>query len=303
MRFKGLFSTFFVSFFWVLPAQAQEENLTLEYRTGFSAYSQNVLRLRHFDIILVPGFLSDTVIAAGRHPWINRLGLGHYFDDQLRWFRDNRIHALRVKIESEETPHHNAQIIRNQIQKAKRDVILITHSKGSVDALHALIEYPELQKKVRGWVSLQGGFGGSPIADWVDQGVCGNCAGWLLKKMGGTRDSLKSLREIPSRLYLEGNADEIAALTKKVPILSFGSWINRQPWRLNTLLFLTRNLMLEMGIKNDGLVPVQNTILPGSKIVLVGEVDHADPVMKSWVSHFDRLKMTRALCSIILKRI
>ncbi|MBN8554951.1 MAG: hypothetical protein J0L93_05860 [Deltaproteobacteria bacterium] len=304
MNFRALFYFILISFLTPIYSQAQEENLSAEYREGFSAYARNVLRLKHFDIILVPGFLSDTVIATGRHPLLNRLGLGHYFDDQLRWFHENKVHAIRTKIESEEIPDVNAQFIRGQIEKAKRPVILITHSKGSVDALHSLIQYPELQKKVKGWISLQGGFGGSPVADWIDDSAClGKCAGWLLKRMGGTRESLKSLRESDSKVYLQANADEIASFQKRIPVISFGSWIDRQPWRLNTLLFLTRNAMLEDGIKNDGLVPVSNTVLPGSKIVQIPDVDHADPVMKSWVRHFDRVKMTQALCSMLLKRI
>ena len=67
----------------------------------------------------------------------------------------------------------NAVIIRDAIRAMPADarIILVTHSKGTVDSLMALSEYPDLADKVVALVSVAGAVNGSPLADIVPNWV------------------------------------------------------------------------------------------------------------------------------------
>ena len=69
----------------------------------------------------------------------------------------------------------NAAIIRDAIEALPRTsrIVLVTHSKGTVDSLTALAEWPDLADRVVALVSVAGAVNGSPLADvvpdWVAQ--------------------------------------------------------------------------------------------------------------------------------------
>ncbi|MGP1609866.1 MAG: hypothetical protein ACTS5G_04090, partial [Burkholderiales bacterium] len=82
----------------------------------------NVLR-RH-QVLLVPGYFSNLDPA--------------YFTEQLRWLASIGVNREKVAIEPGQGVATNAKIVAAAIRKSQRPVILVTHSKGSVDALEAL---------------------------------------------------------------------------------------------------------------------------------------------------------------------
>ena len=67
----------------------------------------------------------------------------------------------------------NADIIRDAIgaMADSARIVLVTHSKGTVDALLALATYPELAGQVVALVSVAGAVNGSPLADTVPDWV------------------------------------------------------------------------------------------------------------------------------------
>jgi len=69
---------------------------------------------------------------------------------------------------------NNARQIRDHIialppQEKNRPIILMGHSKGTVDILQAVVTYPEVRDRVVAVVSVAGAVGGSPLADNAKQ--------------------------------------------------------------------------------------------------------------------------------------
>jgi hypothetical protein len=259
-------------------------------RTYLNAYSDDcafgaahIKTLRNYQVLLVPGYLSD----------LNPT----YFADQLRWLAAIGVEHKKAAVASGQSIEINGTIIAKAIRDSAKPVILITHSKGSVDALEALLIEPSLRKKVSGWISLQGPFLGSPIADKLLDGSLLNpiIATVILGFFGGTRESAHGLTTVVSRAYYRERATAIGHLVRGVPVLALASAIDAAPnVPANTALEMPYELMARDNIRNDGLVPLDAAVLPGMDFIKLSGLDHIAPVMPAQ-QRFDRVRMTQAL--------
>ena len=266
---------------------------TQEYQ---DAYDRNcdlgtadIRALRKYRVLLVPGYL------VGDQP--------DYFADQLAWLRSMNVESEKVSIKAGQSIAINGPIVASAIRKSAKPVILITHSKGSIDTLEALRVEVALRTKVRAWISLQGVFFGSPIADMLlDENVISPAvSNLILGFLGGTRESAEGLtmRTAVAR-YRKFEATN-TRIVREVPSVAFVSDIDRtQGARNSTLLEFSYDLMRREGIPNDGLVPVTSAVLPGMDFVKVLGVDHIAPVMPT-PRGFDRVRMTRALLTLMIR--
>jgi hypothetical protein len=248
---------------------------------AFGAAHVEVLR-RH-KVLLVPGYFGNL------HPT--------YFADQLRWLASIGVERKKVAVRSRQSVAINAPIVAAAIRDSARPVILITHSKGSVDALEALRAEPSLRTKVKGWVSLQGVFFGSPVADMLLDGSLLDpmVSTLILEFFGGTKESAQGLTTGASLAYYRDHATAIGRLVREVPAIAFASALEGAPGAgTKTLLEIPRELMWRQGIRSDGLVPIDAAVLPGMDFVKVSGVDHIAPVMPA-LQHFNRVRMTKAL--------
>lgn len=239
--------------------------------------------LRGHKVLLVSGYFGDVDPA--------------YFADQLRWLASLGVERERIAVRSRQSVAVNAPIVAAAIRNSAKPVLLVTHSKGSVDALEALRAEPPLRAKVKAWISLQGTFLGSPVADWLLDGSLLDplVAIAILEFLGGSKASAQSLTTTASRAYYREHAAAIDALLREVPALAFASALDSAPGaRGRTLLEIPRQLMSSKGIPGDGLVPPGAAILPGMDYVEVTGVDHIAPVMPA-MEPFDRVRMTKAL--------
>ncbi len=259
-------------------------------RAYLSAYNDScafgaahVRSLRAYKVLLVPGYLGDL------YP--------DYFSDQLRWLAAIGVEREKLPVHSGQSVSVNGPIIAAAIAQSAKPVILITHSKGSMDALEALLSDTQARRKVRGWLSLQGAFFGSPVADKLLDGSMLNplVATLILGFFGGTQESAQGLTTGAARAYYRSHAAGIAALLREVPALAFASAVGAtredQP---STTLEIPHELMAREGIRNDGLVPLDSALLPGMDYVKVSGVDHIATVMPAR-RPFNRVRMTQAL--------
>lgn len=253
------------------------------YRRDCAFDAVHAAVLRRHKVLLVSGYFGDVDPA--------------YFADQLRWLASLGVERERVAVRSRQSPAINAPIVAAAIRASAKPVLLITHSKGSVDTLEALRADPSLRAKVKGWISLQGAFLGTPLADWLLDGslIDPVAAIVILQFLGGTSESAQGLTTTASRAWYREHAAEIDALLKEVPAVAFASALEGTPGaRARTLLEIPRALMSRQGIASDGLVPVDAEVLPGMDFVKVAGVDHIAPVMPA-LEPFDRVHMTKAL--------
>lgn len=245
--------------------------------------------LHRHNVLFVPGYL------AGRNP--------AYFAEQIDWLHSIDVQSTKVAIRAGQSIAINGSIIAAAIRNSTKPVILITHSKGSVDALEALRTAPALQARVRAWISLQGAFFGSPVANILLDGTLLNpvISDTILGFLGGTRQSAEDLTTNTALAYYRKHRIGISTVVRKVRSIAFASDLDGMgAARTNTLLEIPHELMRREGIPNDGLVPVDSAVLPGMDFVKVSGVDHIAPVMPA-LQHFDRIRMTKILLSLVLR--
>ena len=252
---------------------------------AFGVAQMNVLR-RH-KVLLVPGYFSDLDPA--------------YFSDQSQWLTANAVDHQKVPVKSRQSITINSSIIATAIRDSSKPVILITHSKGSVDTLDALRTETVLRKKVKGWISLQGTFFGSPVADMLLDEARLNplVVSLILQYFGGTREAARNLTTASALAYYGDNRAAIDAVVRAVPAIGFASAVDGAGGsQTRTSLEIPLELMRRQGIRSDGLVPLDAAILPGMAFVKVSGVDHIAPVLKA-LQRFDRVRMTKALLLLL----
>ncbi len=253
------------------------------WRSDCAFGAVQVEKLRRYKVLLVPGYFSDIDPA--------------YFADQLRWLALIGVDHQRVAVKSRQSMAINAPIIARAMRLSMKPVILISHSKGSVDVLEALRTEPALRSKVQGWVSLQGAFFGSPVADMLldDTKLNPLLATMVLGILGGSRESALGLTTAAARAYYRDNRAVIDEIVREVPAVAFASALDGAAGsQTKTTLEIPYQLMWREGIRNDGLVPLEAAVLPGMDFVQVSGVDHVAPVMPAMM-RFDRVRMTKAL--------
>jgi len=257
------------------------------YRSDCAFGAAHAEVLKRHKVLLVPGYFSD----------LNPL----YFSDQLQWLAANGVEHLKVPVKSRQSVEINSPIIATAIRDAAKPVILITHSKGSVDTLDALLAESSLKTKVRGWISLQGTFFGSPVADMLLDETRLNplITLLILENLGGTRDSARSLTTGASHAYYRDHKPAIEQLVREVSGIAFASAVDGpSDGQARTRLEIPLELMRLQGIRSDGLVPLDAAVLPGMAFVKISGVDHIAPVAPA-VQRFDRVRMTKALLLLL----
>ncbi len=266
-----------------LAAVDQTRTYSDAYRSSCAFGIAHMEVLRRHKVLLVPGYFGDF------DP--------NYFADQLQWLASMGVEREKVAVKSRQSVLINAPIIATAIRDSIRPVILITHSKGSVDTLEALRAEPSLRTKVKGWISLQGAFFGSPVADMLLDGsqLDPLVAILILGYFGSTKESAQGLTTGASLAYYRNHKAMIDQVVREVPAIAFASALDTVPGtRPNTTLEIPRELMARRGIRSDGLVPLDAAVLPGMDFVKVSGVDHIAPVMPA-LQRLDRVRMTKAL--------
>jgi len=125
--------------------------------------------------------------------------------------------SVSEAFDTSQSVEHNAAAILRLLRKTKKKVIIVSHSKGGLDTLAALLAAPELwNRTVIGWVALQAPFHGSPVADPTFSAA----NDFLLEALGGNGQSADDLKTETRAPYMEANAERIAALTASIPVIS-----------------------------------------------------------------------------------
>jgi hypothetical protein len=114
------------------------------------AANNNFLKeaLSSYRIIIVRGIFTNIYSAVSRtlnslHIPLDPLRLS-CFSDQMEYFRENEIDYKDLEFTPEATPDRAGEMLVKEIKRSPKKVILLTHSKGGVDALHGLINHPEV---------------------------------------------------------------------------------------------------------------------------------------------------------------
>ncbi len=215
-----------------------------------------------FLILTVPGLGWECF-----EEWLDYSGAGPRH--LARYGYDMRV----LSVDSLSSSEHNARQIRDFIinlpeADAGRPLVLMGYSKGAPDILTALVEYPELQQRVKAVVSLAGAVGGSPLANEASQSQ----ANLLIHVPGsecdkgdnGAVDSLKTdlRRQWLAEHPLPDSIQYFSVVTYPDP--------DRVSWGLRN----SYRVLAGVDTRNDTQVLIYDQIIPGSTLLAFVNADH-----------------------------
>ncbi len=157
-------------------------------------------------------------------------------------------------------------------------LVLVGYSKGTPDALEAIVSYPEIRPRVAAVVSVAGAVGGSALANEAEQYQ----ADLMRHFPGSTCDSgdgggVASLRTDVRRDWLARNP-----LPREVPTYSVVTL--PQPERISSILRRSASKLGMIDGRNDSQVIFYDQVIPGSTLVGYLNADHwaiAVPIARS----------------------
>lgn len=278
--------------------------LQLSRDPSFSLSKDDMNALKKMRVVQISGFLSNV-----SHRMKSLLGLIFTHEEahaknQKDWLAQNGIPYTHADVESEGSTEINIPLIEKAVTDSPEPVILLTHSKGGVDTLLTLLKRPDLRQKVRGWISVQAPFYGTPLSDyWLQSKKFQRVADRILKNMGGSIECLKNLSMQERHSFISENQSEIDAIQREIPVISFGSWKDDIIGKWDTVFEpYFRDQMATGGLETDGVVPWKSTILPGSSYIAIEGVDHLQPIGAFELERFDRVKFLQALLHMLLHK-
>ena len=178
-----------------------------------------------------------------------------------------------VRVDALSSSANNARQIRDAVMAmdlgpgAPR-LVLVGYSKGTPDALEAIVDYPEIRPRVAAVVSVAGAVGGSPLANEAEQYQ----ADLMRHFPGATCDSgdgggVASLRTGVRRAWLARNPLPDSVPTYSVVTLP-------RPERISSILRGSADKLSMIDGRNDSQVIFYDQVIPGSSLVGYLNADH-----------------------------
>jgi hypothetical protein len=197
-----------------------------------------------------------------------------YLEDNQRRLEKRGLETREVAVDTEGRLVDNVEVVHDALLDAAhfgRTVVLVGHSKGGVEAMSTLALYPELRRHVRAVVALQPPYGGSVIANDLV-----------------TTPSLRRLMDVAFPSLFQGDAASVDDLSYARRM----EFVRRHPYspeevptvalatsrlsRRSVLRPLCAYVQERYGWACDGLVNAVDAEVPGSRVVRLDDMDHAE---------------------------
>ncbi len=198
-----------------------------------------------------------------------------YMSANLRALIERGLQAEKLEFESERPVESNARMLRERILEETRDgrqVVLLGHSKGGLEAAAALALFPELRPRVRALVTLQSPYAGSPIATDID--ACPPLADLLqgiIVWLGDNPEAVRNLTYADRRAFVTAHPHP-----QEVPTLCLAS--SRSDWR--SIFAAPAGYLRERYHQDsDGMVVPDDAVIPGARWVELDDMDHGESVL------------------------
>ena len=153
------------------------------------------------------------------------------FDSLKDYFDNEGIEFVEMSLSAGFNTQHgvveNGVAIANYLKGlSNKRVTILSHSKGGLDTLEALLKNRDLwNTTVTGWVPLQAPFRGSPLAD----NFPAQLAGPIQQVFGVEPQSIRDLQTNVRQQYMIDNAQTITELTGAIPVTTCYSTFPTSP--------------------------------------------------------------------------
>ena len=212
-----------------------------------------------YRVLIVPGFMSSCFADSPA------------FQEGQKALKEQynlKVSLLQVPNDASEL---NAKMIASYlVEQSKTDQskwIVLGYSKGAPDVMTALVQEPEVAKRVAAFVSVAGAVAGSPIADalpaaadrWIRQYNMKGC-------QGDTAAGFKSLQRSARGAFLAANP--------RMPVPSYSIVTKSDKTNTSKALLQTWQLLSAYGPVQDGQLLREDAIVPESKFLGTAMSDH-----------------------------
>ena len=194
------------------------------------------------------------------------------FGNAVDSLRDTGIRVDTIVVGGRSGTEHNAREIAAHLAAwpVRPDVplVLIGYSKGAIDILQFLVDFPEAARQVDAVVSVAGSVGGSPVADEFE-----GLYEYLFSHLPshhcppGDGDVVHSLRTDVRDAWLLDN--ELPAF---VDYYSIAAFTTRD--RVARSLVVSWETLLKYERRNDGQLLAHDALIPGSTLLGYLDADH-----------------------------
>ncbi|HEX8698089.1 MAG TPA: lipase [Myxococcaceae bacterium] len=212
--------------------------------------------------LLVKGLLGDELF-------------GYLEANQARLERRG-LEVRAVQVDTEGSLADNIEVVRDALEDVAffgRSAVLVGHSKGALEAMAVLSMYPRLRPLVRAVVALQAPYGGSPVAhDLMTTPELGRMVSLAMPLLFyGVSRSVEDL-SYPARMEFVRRYPYPVG----VPTVALATWRDS---RRSMLWPVARYMRERYGLNSDGLVAAVDAEVPGSRLVRLGDMDHAEAAL------------------------
>jgi hypothetical protein len=213
-----------------------------------------------FRVVIVPGLLAECV---------SDISLA--FGDARKQLEDIGYKIDYIQTRGRGGSARNADLIRDAVaaMPAEEKLIFVTHSKGAVDTLEALVKYPSIAERTAAVIAFSGAVNGSPLADLFPEFLVkfaheiplSSCA------PGEGAEAMESLRRNVRISWLSTHQ-----LPENVRYYSLPAFATRE--NTSRMLRPFYDVLANTDQANDGQVLCSDGIIPGSTLLGYPNADH-----------------------------
>ncbi|MGA2402883.1 MAG: hypothetical protein ABSG91_14455 [Syntrophobacteraceae bacterium] len=213
-----------------------------------------------FRVVIVPGLLAECVAQKSTA-----------FGDARARLEEIGYKTDYIQTRGRKGSAVNAALVRDAVtaMPAGERLIFVTHSKGTVDTLEAMVKYPALAERTAAVVSVSGAVNGSPLADVFPKFLTKLVHRFPLSSCPAGEDSeaVESLRRNVRISWLSTHQ-----LPKSVRYYSLAAFTTRE--NTSRILRPFYDILATTEPVNDGMVICSDAIVPGSVLLGYPNADH-----------------------------
>jgi len=214
-----------------------------------------------YRVLVVPGFLNECFA-----------NIALPFEDSIESLNDRGYKISELVVSGRSSSDSNAIFIADTIENLNlspdEKLVLIGHSKGAVDILHFLVNYPEAVPRVAAVVSVAGAINGSPLAAAFSE-IYNSLSRNILSERCNTGDdgAMDSLQPAVRLSWLAANS-----LPDTVRYFSLAAFARYEDVQLHQRA--TYKLLEQIEPLNDGQLLFLDQLIPGSALLGYVNADH-----------------------------
>ncbi len=210
-------------------------------------------------VLLVPGLFTEN------YPT--------YMNENVTHLSKLNLAVRKVKIDTDVGVAANAEAVRVAVEEVAAEgkrVILVGHSKGGVDAAHAIVAH-DLYRHVRAFVTVQAPHGGTPMVDlFAGSGPLEVLTRGLVTKV--LRGDMRALQDLS---YASRRTHFPRLDSERLPTVCFLSTGGEGTTLMTPM---QAYLMKRHQLESDGAVAPQDAKLPRAPFVALAGLDHGGTV-------------------------